>query len=93
MFILFLNQVKEFKCLVIIFTSDEEWIRAMSSVMVLLQSAEVTNSVERQISQFTMFYDHEVWIVTLSMRSHIKAAKISFLNRVDGRNTQLIFIN
>ncbi|XP_061647372.1 uncharacterized protein LOC133486367 [Phyllopteryx taeniolatus] len=90
-----LPQVKEFKYLGVLFTSEgrmereiDRRIGAASAVMRTLHRSIVVKkaklSIYRSIYVPTLTYGHELWVVTERTRSRIQAAEMSFLRRVSG---------
>ena len=95
-----LPQVKEFKYLGVLFTSEgrmgremDRRIGAASAVMRTLYRSVVAKrelsrkaklSIYRSIYVPTLTYGHELWVVTERTRSRIQAAEMSFLRRVAG---------
>ena len=95
-----LPQVKEFKYLGVLFTSEgrteQEISRRIGAAGAVLQSLYRTVVTKRELSQKaklsvfraifvpTLTYGHEVWVMTERTRSRIQAAEMSFLRRVAG---------
>ena len=95
-----LPQVKEFKYLGVLFTSEgrteKEISRRIGAAGAVLQSLYRTVVTKRELSQKaklsvyraifapTLTYGHEVWVMTERIRSRIQAAEMSFLRRVAG---------
>lgn len=67
-------QVKEFKCLRILFIGGVEVDGAVSAVM------QVKLLIYKSVYVPTLSYDHELWVVTEKMRSWTQVAKISFFS-------------
>ena len=95
-----LPQVKEFKYLWVLFTSEgmmgheiDQRVGAADAVLHALHRMVVT---KRELSQKaklsiywsnfvpTLIYGHERWVMTERMRSQVQAAKMGFLHRVAG---------
>ena len=95
-----LPQVKEFKYLGVLFTSEgraeKEISRRIGAAGAVLQSLYRTVVTKRELSRKaklsvyraifvpTLTYGHEVWVMTERIRSRIQAAEMSFLRRVAG---------
>ena len=95
-----LSQVKEFKYLGVLFTSEgrteQEISRRIGAAGAVLQSLRRTVVTKRELSRKaklsvyraifvpTLTYGHEAWVMTERIRSRIQAAEMSFLRRVAG---------
>ncbi|TWW59288.1 hypothetical protein D4764_06G0008180 [Takifugu flavidus] len=95
-----LPQVKEFKYLGVLFTSEgrmeqeiDRWIGVVSAVMRTLHRSVVVKrelsqkaklSIYRSIFVPTLTYGHELWVMTERTRSRVQTAEMSFLRRVAG---------
>ena len=51
---------------------------------IVVAKRELSLQVKLSIYFPNLAYDHEVWIVTERIRSHIQAVEMSFLHRVSG---------
>lgn len=95
-----LPQVKEFKYLGVLFTSEgrreREIDRRIGAASAVMRALHRTVVVKRELSRKaklsiywsiyvpTLTYGHELWVVTERTRSRIQAAEMSFLRRVAG---------
>ncbi|KAK3512205.1 hypothetical protein QTP70_000467 [Hemibagrus guttatus] len=97
-----LPQVKEFKYLGVLFTSegrmDREIDRRIGAAAAVMRSMYRSVVVKKELSRKaklsiyhsiyvpTLTYGHELWVMTERVRSRIQAAEMSFLRRVAGRS-------
>ncbi|KAM7380977.1 hypothetical protein PAMP_004240 [Pampus punctatissimus] len=95
-----LLQVKEFKYLGVLFTSEgtmgreiDRRVRAAGAVLQVFHRTVVTKRelsqkakllIYRSIFVPTLTYGHERWVMTERMRSRVQAAEMGFLHRVAG---------
>ncbi|KAK3519761.1 hypothetical protein QTP70_003904 [Hemibagrus guttatus] len=98
----FLPQVEEFKYLRVLFTSEGrmecEIDRRISAAAAVMRSMYQSVVVKKELSQKvqlliyqsiyvrTLTYGLELWVMTKKTRFRIKATKMNFLGRVEGRS-------